>query len=744
MKKVININFQGTVIPIEESSYEMLQQYIESLRRYFAKEEGRDEIVNDIESRISELFQERMKAGSTCITDDDVNAIIKNMGRPEEFDEQENDGTFSAEPNTGKSTKKENAESIFNSDFDWKGKKLYRDEAHKVLGGVCSGVAAYFGIDPVIARVVFIVFAFTGFGVLLYLLLWIFIPGSILLENGVRKRLYRNPDGKIIGGVCNGMASYFNVNPWIPRVLFLIPFISFFFRWSNWAGIGFPQFLSFSFSPGAIIIYIILWLVVPEANTTSEKLEMKGEKVDMNSIKDSVIKEMKDVGDRVGKMGMEAGRLAKEKGPEMGQQIHQAASRGGSAVGNVFLTIIKIFVYFILGCVALSLIIGLFALAIAAVGIFPLKDFVLNDNWQSIFAWGTLIFFIAVPVIGIITFIIRRIARVKSKSNFMGWSFGGLWVIGWVFFILMISSVARDFKGISSMNETPVFLSNPQVASLEVKPIQNMNERRNGWFRLEPFHTVADDTAMIGNVKIRIKKSLTDSFRVTTIKMANGNTRRYADTLASLISFNMYQQDSVLMMDRGLMINTTDKFRNQNVEVTIYVPVGHRIKINNAFKHISNSKVMFDDFSIRSSNWYDYNDNDDFDFNYGVEYIMKEDGLYNSNGISSDKEDEWNDNNESNNEPRSNTNTDSGYRYNNENKFDSLKAVQEQKILKMQAAVDSAKAVQQKEVERMKDSLEKVKQELDKKIESLNKSTAHIEEEDFRRPGYNATFSLNI
>ena len=89
MKKVININFQGTIVPIEESSYELLKQYIESLRRHFANEEGKDEIINDIESRISELFQERLKGGSTCITDDDVNAIIKNMGRPEDFDDDD-------------------------------------------------------------------------------------------------------------------------------------------------------------------------------------------------------------------------------------------------------------------------------------------------------------------------------------------------------------------------------------------------------------------------------------------------------------------------------------------------------------------------------------------------------------------------------------------------------------------------------------------------------------------------------
>ena len=76
MKKVININFQGQVIAIEETAYEILKRYIDSLQRYFSKEEGGDEIVNDIECRIAELFGNRLKHGINCITDEDVEAII--------------------------------------------------------------------------------------------------------------------------------------------------------------------------------------------------------------------------------------------------------------------------------------------------------------------------------------------------------------------------------------------------------------------------------------------------------------------------------------------------------------------------------------------------------------------------------------------------------------------------------------------------------------------------------------------
>lgn len=724
MKKVININFQGTIVPIEESSYELLQQYIESLRQYFATEEGKDEIINDIESRISELFQERLKAGSTCITDDDVNAIIKNMGRPQDFEEAES-GETAGEKGAG--SKKERTESFFQGDWTRKGKRLYRDENNKILGGVCSGIAAYFGIDPVIVRVLFII---SGIGFLAYILLWMFVPGSNMLENGARKRLYRNPDGKIIAGVCSGIGSYLNINPWFPRILFLIPFISFFFRWGHFGPLTFPHFLSFSFSPGTFLIYIILWLVIPEASTTSEKLEMKGEKVDLNSIKNSVLKEMKEVSARVGKMGKEAGDLAKERGADIGQEIHLAAKRSTGILGDIISTLFKIFIYFILGCIALALIVALFALAVVAIGLFPLKDFVLTDGWQNLLAWGTLIFFIAVPVIGIITFIIRRISRAKKSNKLMRYSFAGLWIVGIICFISLVASISRDFKSSSSVNVENIFLSDPHVNSLEVIPYENSNyNRRNSWFNLEPYEAfgVDDDTAFIGNVKIRIAKSQTDSFNVSVVKLCNGRTRRDADTLVSTIQFNISQNDSLLKMDRAIKINTTDKFRNQFVEVTIAVPVNHHIKINKNFGY--RNRVTIDGWW--NDGWYENNE-EDYDFNYGTEYVMKTDGLYTLSGTRSGGRNEWEN---SNDQP--NRSNDNNYRYSPGNRIDSLKAVQELQLQKMETAVDSMKAAQEKEVNRVKDSLNKAKEEIDRKIEKLNRRTA------LYNNGYQNNFTQN-
>ena len=298
MKKVININFQGAIIPIEENAYENLKQYSESLRRHFAMEEGRDEIINDIETRISELFSETLKKGATCITDDDVNAVIASMGRPEDF-EREGEIGYESTPQQEKSfdsnymagnaaqansnTTKESQTST----TDTTTKRLFRDENHKILGGVCSGVANYFNIDPVVIRILAIIF----FSVALipYIVIWIVVPSTATqIIGSTRKRLFRDTDNKRIAGVCSGIAQYFGVSTKLVRILFLLPFISIAFRMHNWFGWSFPHFLSLSFSPAATISYIILWILVPEAKSSSDKLEMQGKPVDLNSIKDTV------------------------------------------------------------------------------------------------------------------------------------------------------------------------------------------------------------------------------------------------------------------------------------------------------------------------------------------------------------------------------------------------------------------------------------------------------------------------
>jgi len=622
MNQVIHINFHGRVVPIEVTAFDSLTNYTDSLSKFFANEVGKEEIINDIESRIAELFQERLKKGATCITGEDVNAVIKSMGRPEDFDNEE----------SGQSLKQEDDHEHTDKITASIPKRFYRDEQNKVIGGVCSGLANYLGADPVIFRVIFAVIALAfGTGVLAYIILWIAAPSSASNQiGGLRKKLFRNPDNKILAGVCSGIGNYFGISPWIPRALFLIPFITIAFN-HDWGIFDLFSLIGFSFSPGSLIVYIILWLVIPEASSTAEKLEMKGEKVDMNSIKNSVMEEMRGVQKKAEKLAKEASSIASEKGPVLGNEIKTAARKGGKSLGDIIIFLVKAFAYLSIGIVVLTLVVVLFSIAIGAIAVFPLKGFIVTDGWQNIFAWGTLLFFIAVPVIGVITWIIRLFAKMKANRKILRVSFVCLWIIGWVCFIGLITSTLRDFKSINNPFEQEVVLNNPRVNKLR---LTTSNERlnisdRNSFFSTDPFEGLEEDTAFIKNIEVRIRQSATDSFRVTMIKMANGRSRRTADTLASLISYNARQQDSLLVFDKGISINKRDKFRNQRVIVTVYVPVGKQIRIDRSLGWGHNIHIgpgqHEDDWDI---DW----EEDEKSWRENTDYIMKADGLYTLDG----------------------------------------------------------------------------------------------------------------
>lgn len=700
MKKVININFQGTVVPIEESAYDLLRQYIDSLRVYFAEEEGKDEIINDIESRISELFQERLKNGATCITDEDVNAIINNMGRPNDFAEAENAADDSNSKTKGSGS---------TNQFNWQSYsgRLTRDENNKILGGVCSGIADYLRIDPWIVRILFII---SGVGFLAYLILWIFLPSNYSIQTGINKRLYRNPDDRMIAGVCGGIGSYFNVNSWVPRIIFLLPFLSFLFgHGARW--IFYPSFTHITLVPSGVLIYIILWIVIPEAKTTSEKLQMKGEKVDLDSIKESVSREMKGVSERMHQMGKNAGQFFKDNGPHMRNEVHQSYRNAGGALGRVITTLVKIFVYIVLGAIAFAILAVVFSLAVVAIGIFPLKDFIVADGWQNALAWLTLIFFIGVPVVGIITFLIRLITRRRSGNNYYRNIGIGLWIFGWICFFALLSFVGRDFKYTSAVQEYSIPLDNPSVNYLQITPIQKPDYRWRSWLTFEPYSTfnITDDTALVPNIRLNIFKSPDSTFSVKYFTVSNGYSKKEADELASKVVYTGYQKDSTFFLSNEITINTHDKFRNQYVEVSIYVPLNHRIKIDNSF--LSWGRSQFFVFSKYKPSYDSYSDG--YDYQKGVEYIMREDGL---NAVNS---------------ANSSNLSEKKYKYPSPDKVDSLKNDQEKQIQKMQESIDSAKKANKKALKQLQDSLLKQREDINKKLEDLGRkqvSAIHLPE----------------
>ncbi|MDE5418560.1 PspC domain-containing protein [Labilibaculum sp. DW002] len=204
MKKTFTINISGSIFHIDEDAYEKLQVYLRSINAHYgASEEGR-EIIVDIEARISEIFNEKLSSKDQVVNTEMVEETITIMGKPEEIfatdeenAEREDENTESAPTSNGK-----------------RKRRLYRDPDHRVFGGVASGISAYFGIDVVVIRLIFVLLFFFGYG--------------------------------------------------------------------------------FSF-----LLYIILWIVVPKATTTAQKLEMKGERVNISNIEKSIKDEYEEVKKKV-------------------------------------------------------------------------------------------------------------------------------------------------------------------------------------------------------------------------------------------------------------------------------------------------------------------------------------------------------------------------------------------------------------------------------------------------------------
>ena len=168
MKKTLTVNLGGTVFHIDEDAYQLLDKYLANLRIHFRKEEGSEEIMNDFEMRISELFNERVRLGHEVITIEHVEEVIKRMGKPEELFEGEEEKEYKEEAKTH----------AFQEEEIPRGpKKLMRDPDNRVLGGVAGGIAAYMGWDVTAVRLAMIILLFIPVPIIiLYLILWLVMP----------------------------------------------------------------------------------------------------------------------------------------------------------------------------------------------------------------------------------------------------------------------------------------------------------------------------------------------------------------------------------------------------------------------------------------------------------------------------------------------------------------------------------------------------------------------------------------
>ncbi len=652
MKKIININLSGRVIPIEDSAYEKLQGYIESLRRHFVNEEGRDEIINDIESRIAELMNEKVRKGATCVTDADVDEIIGSMGRPEDFEAEE----MAAEPGTQSKQNQQTADTSYTGRAGRS--RLYRDTGDKFIGGVCSGLANYLNLDPTIVRILFAIVTFGGFGmgILLYIILWIVLPPKDM-EGFSGKRLYRNPDDRIIGGVAGGLAAYFNRKSSTIRLIFAAPLLlNVLFSVLNGILFAFhrhffPNIVIGSFTATFTFAYVVLWIVLPEARSQYEKMEMRGEKVDVNTIRQNVKEGMQQTKERIKEWGTEVkesaqnlGNKAKEfantRGKAFAAEAGETARRTGRGLGHAIGVLFKVFFLFVAGSIAFGLFVGLIMLIFGGIAWWPVNNFLWTSNQQQAYAWVTLIFFLGVPLIGFIIWLIRRILRVRPGSGYLGWTFGGLWAIGWIAAILFAASIGKDLREYRYV-DSDVSITQPQNGKMILTVLQPelefngsnwwINWDSNGW-------DISDDTLKLSTIRVDVRKSEDNNYAVRIRRYSAGRTANDAMDRAKKIQYSVSFKDSVLDLGNGYAIDRDSKFRGQKIEIEISIPAGKKIRFDESLEE--KLKPMNIRIGRLRNQWkrpvnIDIDDNAFFPWRTGIDYIMGTDGsLKDMNGNS--------------------------------------------------------------------------------------------------------------
>ena len=160
MKKTINVNLAGQIFYVEEDAYPILDTYLQTVKAHFATFADSEEIQKDIESRIAEQLYPKTEGASPIVDRAAVEAVIAQMGNPSDFTETE-DGLPKRPSAENETTKK----------------TLYRSSEDAMLGGVAAGIATYFAVDTLWIRLIFFISIFLGgYGILIYLVLWIIVP----------------------------------------------------------------------------------------------------------------------------------------------------------------------------------------------------------------------------------------------------------------------------------------------------------------------------------------------------------------------------------------------------------------------------------------------------------------------------------------------------------------------------------------------------------------------------------------
>ena len=492
MRKTLNINLGGMAFIIDENAFELLHNYLEALKRKFNNEAERTEIINDIESRIAEMLNQRLENRKEVIGLEDVQFVTDAMGKPEDIagEEPVENGNTTGQNTTSASATSATATAPVK-------KRLFRDPDDAKIGGVISGLCHYFGIaDPTWMRIAALVFIY-------------FTAGTI------------------------------------------------------------------------IMIYILLLVIVPKAQTAAEKLQMKGEPININTIE-------KEIKDAANKAGESVNQFVND------QNIFERLWDATKSILRVFLKVFAIFDLFIATIFLIAVSACFFVFYVLGSTPYNEASHMLVESGSVIrfFSIGFLLF-LGAPLIALIYLGLKVLLGQRSRVRWLKSVLFIAWLAGLVFLLGSGYKVFTNFRTTGTKKQDLVLMQ-PVRGTLfaqltdstgrklnkdeedDINYGLNVNEQGQLIVNGVDFNDI--NLIGLGKPSLQLMASENDSFYIQEVINAQGRDKNEAVKNAEMVIYSFGQSDTVLNLTSDIYIRKTDKYRGQNMKIRIAIPQGKKIR----------------------------------------------------------------------------------------------------------------------------------------------------------------------
>ncbi|MCD8399839.1 PspC domain-containing protein [Tenacibaculum finnmarkense] len=489
MNKTININLGGFFFHIDEIAYQKLNYYLKAIANSLNDDpQGKNEIISDIEARISELLSEKITDVRQVINENDIEQIITIMGQPEDYSETQD--TYSDDYSSNYKAKKGSV------------KKLFRDGDDKFLGGVCSGIAHYFNIDVIWIRLAFIILVASGF------------------------------------------------------------------------------------SP---LAYIILWVLLPEAKTTSEKLQMQGEAVNIDTIEKKIRDEFESLSEKLKDGASEiSDKFSSADYEKIRSQTNSKLQDFIGIIGEILRALFKIFgkfigilLIFIAASTILALLFGAFS-----IGSFEIlnvdNDFVqyppffyeaMLPKWLLAIS---LFLLIGIPMMVLFILGLRILSpSVKKLNTTTVFILLGVWLLS--LFSIGFSGIeyatTHAYNG-ANVNKHTINYTKEQPLKISVVNDDNMYYSHNLSNRNNAENVVVNDIKMkySNDINIDVRKSETQVAYIEIKKTSEGKKRKQANDNAQAIQYNFKIVNNSIIFDAFFLSAYKNIWKDEEIKATVYIP----------------------------------------------------------------------------------------------------------------------------------------------------------------------------